>query len=492
MPRFRLKPKKALNKVNVSMKKPSNVSKPVDRTTAKNNISKALGKKDSTIKQNNNTAANNIANESKANDIKKEQLNNAVEKGKEQIKQDAQKTSEKTNQQANVIKSQAITGGGFKTDKVNNQIKHDTQVSKPQSNASKPQQMSNEKYKTEADALKKQHKLDVKDQTYKNKLDALKNKQQNALQIQQNKHNNKMEQAKQHVEMKKQTNSLNYLNKQNAKQKAHQNALNQKLSLQEQKAKQKLELQEQKAAQRKQDQQRKTDVRNANKYVDIDQVKANRSDYDKINKTGLSIYEKWKYNKEIKRDMNNKIKMAKAGLDPSTGKPIQPTVVGQGQTAVLPNGQPVGGTSTQIVPVQGGNSSNGFDKLVQLGMLSQMFGGSGNSGHQEAPNGVPADTAAEQPIENQPQEPTTQDTPAANNTTSSSHIPAGGINININSNKTNHIWSGLLPGSNNNSSNTQAGSGTVLPKPNNKPSHSNSNALTGMSQTGPSFSGWLV
>lgn len=420
---------KGLSKtVSKTMKKAATTTtkKAVTRSAAKSNISKALGKKDAAIKQNNANAANNISQKTSQTSAKKDALNNAVNSGKDQIKQDAQASSEKTTKEANIAKSKAMT----------------------------------EQFKTDSAALKNQFKLDTQKQKLDNKLEAQKAKQQNALQAAQNKHTAKLDVADQKAD-----------NKLNAAQiKADNDAAWQK---------------------------QKGSIQNEN-----------RTKFAEKTMEGLSFDQKMQYNRALKREDKRNIKLANAGIDPTTGKLREPTIVGPGQTAVLPNGQTVGGFGSSAPPtgwqqaqnVMGGIANaagNGLDRVMQIGMMSQMFGGmfggTGGETTSEAPAGVPDASTPQQPATGMTPAPGDQEAPSTTpSTTSPSHVFAGGININISANKNNHIWSGLPSASNNSSSKTPGEAGTTSPSPSKKPSPSNTKDYTAPSQTGPSSSGWLV
>lgn len=446
---------------STTMKKAATATtkKAVTRSAAKSNISKALGKKDAAIKQNNANAANNISQKTSQTSAKKDALNNAVNSGKDQIKQDAQASSEKTAKEANIAKSKAMT----------------------------------EQFKADSAALKNQFKLDTQKQKLDNKLAAQKAKQQNALQAAQNKHAAKLDVANQKVEMKKQaaTNALQQ------KEFAKKAAADQKAALKQQKADNKLNAAQIKADNDAAWQKQKGSIQNEN-----------RTKFAEKTMEGLSFDQKMQYNRAQKREDKRNIKLANAGIDPTTGKLREPTIVGPGQTAVLPNGQTVGGFGSSAPPtgwqqaqnVMGGIANaagNGLDRVMQIGMMSQMFGGmfggTGGETTSEAPAGVPDTTTPQQPATGMTPAPGDQEAPSTTpSTTSPSHMVSGGININISANKNNHVWSGLQSGSSNSSGNTQAGDGTTSQEPNKKPSPSNTNDYKVPSQTGPNSSGWLV
>ena len=341
-------------------------------------------------------------------------------------------------------------------------------------------QTAKQKFASDAAAKKAQFKLDKQQKKYDNKLAMQEHKQQLAMQQMQAKHQGKMDGAVNKIEMKNQaaTNAM------------QQKELAKKAALKQQKVDNKLNAAQLKADNAAAWEKQKGSIQNEN-----------RTKFNEKTMQGLSFDQKRQYYSAIKREDKRAIKLTKAGIDPKTGERIAPTVLGPGQSAVLHNGQPfpgAGGYGTGA-PMTGWQQAqnamgtvangvgNGLDRVMQLGMMSQMFGGmfgggSNDGGGESAPSNVPS------------QQPATGMTPApdANETTTSpSHVAPGGLNININSSK-NNIWSGSQIGSNSSSSNTQAGAGIPSLYPNKKPSDSSTTDNKAPSQTGPSFSGWLV
>lgn len=408
-----------------------NATKLVNKGTAKSNITKALKKKNNIVSANNDKAASNISAKTAQTTTQKNQLNATIDKGKSQIAADAKDTSSKVNQSANLDKAQAMK----------------------------------ENFVSQSNSMKEQHKLNVLQQKLDNKTAAQANKNRLAIEKQQNKHEQKMQKeqdkldtAKKNAQQKLDTTAAN-----------KQAALNRKTEAQNQKHQLKMEMKKQTA---------QTTMSNQKKYADATM-------------TGLTPYQKWQYNRAQKKQMNMDIRKVQAGIDPKTGRILKPTilpngqVVGAGQT-VLPNGQVVG-TGHTIVNVPAATQSatgtvgNALNTALQIGMTTQMLGGifgnkNDDAGQSEAPSGVPE------------QSPTTE-TPS---TSSPSHIPPGGVNINVIHANKNNAWLGSQIGSNSSSNSTQADLGINSLLPNKKPSPTNTEGTKEPSPTGPISSGWLV
>lgn len=318
-------------------------------------------------------------------------------------------------------------------------------------NLDKAQAMK-ENFVSRSRSMKEQHKLDVLQQKLDNKTAAQASKNRLALEKQQNKHEQKMQKEQDKLDMAKK-NAQQKLDTTAANKQA---ALNRKTEAQNQKHQLKMEMKKQTA---------QTTMSNQKKYAEKTM-------------TGLTPYQKWQYSRAQKKQMNMDIRKAQAGIDPKTGRLQKPTI--------LPNGQVVGTghsivnvpATTQSVP---GTIGNAMNTAFQIGMMGQMLGGifgnkNDDTGQPEAPSGVPE------------QNPTTETPP----TSSPSHIPPGGVNINVIHANKNNAWLGSQIGSNSSSNNTQADLGINSLLPNKKPSPTNTEGTKEPSPTGPISSGWLV
>ena len=240
----------------------------------------------------------------------------------------------------------------------------------------------------------------------------------------------------------------------------------------------------------------------------------NQNQFSKDNKEGLSFSQKMTSNRIRNKEDNRASKLINAGVDPETRKPLQPTMLPNGQ-AVFPNGKVVGTPMVNGVPGvaggggvnivtgtgSGGGSDNFMKDMFKYQMIGQAVGvgtgainqgidygfsqipnnnNNGGQSNNSQPSGVPE--PAPNPAPSDPSQQPNQ---------SPSHMVPGNTNINYTNITGNSIWSGLPSGSNSSSNNTQGGAGTTTADPNKKPLPSNSNAQTAPSVTGPNFSGWL-
>ena len=399
-----------------------NVAKQASKGTAKSNIANALKKKNNIVSSNNDKASSNISAKTDQTTTQKNQLNAAVDKGKNQITSNAKDTSSKVDQTANLDKAQAMK----------------------------------ENFTSASNSMKEQHKLNMLQQKLDNKAAAQANKHRLDLEKQQNKHEmamqkeqDKVDQAKKNAQQKKETAA--------AKKQA---ALDQKKEAQNQKHQLSMEMKKQQA----------------------EIAMANQKKYAETTMDTLLPHKKWAYNRAQKRQLKMDIAKAKAGIDPKTGRLQKPTV--------LPTGQVVGFAGAAQAPVQSAGEAvgNAMNSALQMGMTAQILGGMfGNKndggGASEAPSGVPEKT------EEQSAAPETPQTPSTN---SPSHIPPGGININVIHANKNNAWLGSQIGSNSSLNSTLAGLGINSLRPSKKPSHTSTEGTKEPSPTGPISSGWLV